>query len=261
MPRFAANLTMLFTEYPVLERFDRAAAAGFRAIEFLFPYGEDIQGIKNALERNGLIQILFNLPAGDWARGERGIANDPRRVAEFRDGVHRALEIASLLGVSRLNCLAGLTLPDVPVEDQWATLRDNLAFAAEAAQSAGVRQLVEPINPFDMPGFLLDRPSRGFALLKEVGHPNLFLEYDIYHAQRTEGNLTATLREHISQIGHIQAADSPARNEPGTGEIHYPFVFRELDATGYDGWVGLEYRPAGSTESSLSWLREWGYWS
>jgi hydroxypyruvate isomerase len=261
MPRFAANLTMLFTEYPVLERFDRAAAAGFTAVEFLFPYGEDIQGIKQALERNGLTQILFNLPAGDWAKGERGISNDPRRVTEFREGVHRALEIAALLGVTRLNCLAGLTLPDVPATDQWAALRDNLAFAAEAAQAAGVRQLVEPINPFDMPGFFLNRPSQGFALLKEIGHPNLFLEYDIYHAQRTEGNLTATLREHIGEIGHIQVADSPARHQPGTGEIHYPFVFRELDATGYDGWVGLEYRPLGTTEASLSWLREWGYWS
>ncbi|HEY8448557.1 MAG TPA: hydroxypyruvate isomerase [Thermomicrobiales bacterium] len=261
MPRFAANLTMLFTEYPVLERYDRAAAAGFQAVEFLFPYDEDVQGIKSALERNGLTQILFNLPAGDWAKGERGIANDPRRVNEFRDGVRRALDIAALLGVTRINCLAGITLPDVPVEDQWATLRDNLAFAAEAAQEAGVRQLVEPINPYDIPGFFLNKPSRGFELLDEVGHPNLWLEYDIYHAQRTEGNLTATLREKIGRIAHIQIADSPGRNEPGTGEINYQYVFSELDKLGYDGWIGLEYRPSGSTEASLSWLRDWGYWS
>mgnify|MGYP001111260801 CR=1 FL=1 len=261
MPRFAANLTMLFTEYPVLERYDRAAAAGFQAVEFFFPYDEDVQGIKSALERNGLTQILFNLPAGDWAKGERGIANDPRRVNEFRDGVRRALDIAALLGVTRINCLAGITLPDVPVEDQWATLRDNLAFAAEAAQEAGVRQLVEPINPYDIPGFFLNKPSRGFELLDEVGHPNLWLEYDIYHAQRTEGNLTATLREKIGRIAHIQIADSPGRNEPGTGEINYQYVFSELDKLGYDGWIGLEYRPSGSTEASLSWLRDWGYWS
>lgn len=261
MPRFAANLTMLFTEYPVLERYDRAAAAGFQAVEFLFPYDEDVQGIKSALERNGLTQILFNLPAGDWAKGERGIANDPRRVNEFRDGVRRALDIAALLGVTRINCLTGITLPDVPVEDQWATLRDNLAFAAEAAQEAGVRQLVEPINPYDIPGFFLNKPSRGFELLDEVGHPNLWLEYDIYHAQRTEGNLTATLREKIGRIAHIQIADSPGRNEPGTGEINYQYVFSELDKLGYDGWIGLEYRPSGSTEASLSWLRDWGYWS
>lgn len=261
MPRFAANLTMLFTEYPVLERYDRAAAAGFQAVEFLFPYDEDVQGIKSALERNGLTQILFNLPAGDLAKGERGIANDPRRVNEFRDGVRRALDIAALLGVTRINCLAGITLPDVPVEDQWATLRDNLAFAAEAAQEAGVRQLVEPINPYDIPGFFLNKPSRGFELLDEVGHPNLWLEYDIYHAQRTEGNLTATLREKIGRIAHIQIADSPGRNEPGTGEINYQYVFSELDKLGYDGWIGLEYRPSGSTEASLSWLRDWGYWS
>jgi len=261
MPRFAANLTMLFTEYPVLERYDRAAAAGFQAVEFLFPYDEDVQGIKSALERNGLTQILFNLPAGDWAKGERGIANDPRRVNEFRDGVRRALDIAALLGVTRINCLAGITLPDVPVEDQWATLRHTLAFAAEAAQEAGVRQLVEPINPYDIPGFFLNKPSRGFELLDEVGHPNLWLEYDIYHAQRTEGNLTATLREKIGRIAHIQIADSPGRNEPGTGEINYQYVFSELDKLGYDGWIGLEYRPSGSTEASLSWLRDWGYWS
>lgn len=261
MPRFAANLTMLFTEYPVLERFDRAAAAGFRAVEFLFPYGEDIPAIRDALTRNGLEQILFNLPAGDWARGERGIANDPRRVAEFRAGVARALEIATTLGVSRLNCLAGLTLPDVPVEMQWATLRENLAYAAEQAQLAGVRQVVEPLNPFDTPGFLLSTPSRGFALLEEVGHPNLALEYDVYHAQRTEGNLVATIRSQIARIGHVQIADSPDRHQPGTGEINYPYVLQALDDAGYDGWVSLEYRPLGSTERSLGWLRDWGYWT
>jgi hydroxypyruvate isomerase len=252
---------MLFTEYPVLERFDRAAAAGFRAVEFLFPYDEDIAAIRDALTRNGLEQILFNLPPGDWARGERGIANDPRRVAEFRAGVARALEIATTLGVGRLNCLAGLTLPDVPLEIQWATLRENLSYAAEQAQIAGVRQVVEPLNPFDAPGFILSTPSRGFAVLEEVSHPNLSLEYDVYHAQRTEGNLVATIRSQIARIGHVQIADSPDRHQPGTGEINYPYVLQALDDAGYDGWVSLEYHPLGSTEHSLGWLRDWGYWT
>jgi hydroxypyruvate isomerase len=261
MPRFAANLSMLFTEYPLVERFDRAAAIGFKFVEFLFPYGEDIPAIREALTRNGIELINFNLPPGDWANGERGIANDPRRVDEFRDGVARAIEIAATLGVPRINCLSGLTLADVSEADQWQTLRDNLAYAAEQTQSAGIRQLVEPINTYDIPGMFLNRPSRGFALLEEVGHPNLRLEFDVYHAQRTEGNLTATLTQRMDQIGHIQIADSPNRNQPGTGEINYPFVFNAIDETGYDGWIALEYRPSGRTEDSFDWLREWGYWT
>ena len=261
MPRFAANLTMMFTEYPVVERFDRAAAAGFRAVELLFPYGEDIAAIREALTRNGIELVNVNLPPGDWSKGERGIANDPRRGGEFRDGVARALEIAAHLGVPRINCLSGLTLSDVPVDDQWQALRENLAYAADQAQGAGLRQLVEPINTIDIPGFFLNAPSRGFALLDEVGHPNLRLEFDVYHAQRTEGNLTATLKQRMDRIGHIQIADSPGRNQPGTGEINYPYVFQAIDETGYDGWIALEYRPSGRTEDSLGWLQEWGYWT
>ncbi len=261
MPRFAANLSMLFTEYPLLERFDRAAAAGFQAVEFLFPYAEDIDAIKDALRRNGLEQVLFNLPSGDFANGERGIANDPARVGEFRDGVARGLAIATAIGCPKLNCLAGLIVPDVPLEAQWGTLRGNLAYAAEQAQAAGVRQVVEPLNTFDSPGFLLATPSRGFALLAEVGHPNLFVQYDLYHAQRMEGNLAATIAREIAKIGHVQIADSPRRNQPGTGEINFPFVLTALDDAGYDGWVSLEYRPLGGTEASLGWLREWGYWA
>jgi hydroxypyruvate isomerase len=261
MPRFAANLTMLFTEYPVPERFDRAAAAGFEAVELLFPYQEDIDGIRAALDRNGLTQVLFNLPVGDFAAGERGYANDPRRTEEFREGVLRALEIAAKLGVRRINCLVGKHLSDVPAADQWSAVKANLALAAELAQAAGVMQVVEPLNPYDAPDFLLATPSQGFALVEEIGHPNLFLEYDVYHAQRTEGNLTETIRAKVDRIGHVQIADSPARNQPGTGEINYPFVFRALDEAGYGGWIGLEYKPLGGTEASLGWLREWGLWS
>ena len=260
MPRFAANLTMMFTEHPVLERFDRAAEAGFAAVEFLFPYEERTADLRDALDRNGLELVNFNLPAGDFAAGDRGYANDPRRVAEFRDGVDRALDIAAALGSPKLNCLAGLTLADVPVADQWAALEENLAYAAEEASKAGVLQMVEPLNTFDTPGFLLGTLSAGFALVERVGHPNLKVEYDVYHAQRTEGNLAATIRARIGQIGHVQIADSPGRNQPGTGEINFPYLFAVLDEVGYDGWVSLEYRPLGPSAASVAWLRDWNLW-
>lgn len=260
MPRFAANLSMLFTEHPVVERFERAAAAGFKAVEFLFPYNEDIAGIRAALDRTGIEQILFNLPVGDFAAGDRGMANNPAKRSEFADGVDRAIEIAGTLGVGRVNCLVGKSVPGVSHDVQWGTLKENLALAAERMQGAGIMQVVEPLNPFDAPGYFLPTPSLGFKLVEEVAHPNLFLEYDVYHAQRTEGNLTATIRREIAKIGHVQVADSPARNEPGSGEINYPFVFKALDDAGYTGWVGLEYKPSGPTETTFGWLREWGYW-
>lgn len=261
MPRFAANLSMLFTEYPFIERFDRAAAAGFQAVEFLFPYGEDIPAIKDALSRNGLTQVLFNLPAGDFAAGERGFANDPSRTREFRDGVGRALEIAATLECRQLNCLIGLVRTDTPLDQQWETVVENLRYAAEQTAQAGVRQLVEPLNTFDTPGFLLTGTTQGLELLDRIGSDNVRLQYDVYHMQRMEGNLTATIAARLDRIGHIQIADSPARHEPGTGEIHYPFVLAEIDRLGYEGWVSLEYRPSGTTEASLGWLRDWGYWS
>ncbi|HET8523791.1 MAG TPA: hydroxypyruvate isomerase family protein [Thermomicrobiales bacterium] len=256
MPRFAANLSMLFNEVPLMQRFDRAGAAGFRAIEFLFPYDEDVPAIKDALDRNGLEQILFNLPAGNFGAGERGIANDPARVQEFRDGVGRALEIAAALNVPRLNCLAGLTLPDMPYEKQIDTLCANLEYAAEQAQSAGVRQLLEPLNTIDTPGFIVPTSSMALKLLDRIGHANLWLQYDFYHQQRMEGNITAAFAEYLPRIAHVQIADSPARHQPGTGEIQYPFVFQAIDDSGYDGWVSLEYRPLGTTEESLSWMTE-----
>lgn len=259
MPRFAANLSMLFTEYPFLERFDHAAASGFAAVEFLFPYDQDIDGIGEALRRNNLEQVLFNLPAGDFSRGERGYANDPSRVTEFRDGVARALEIAQSFNCGRLNCLVGLQLNEIPLERQWESVRTNLAYAAEQAAAAGIRQVVEPLNPYDAPEFLLGTPSQGFDLVEQIGHPNLSLQYDLYHAQRTEGNLIKTIEHHLPQIGHIQIADSPDRHQPGTGEINYPFVLNALDEAGYDGWVSLEYNPRGTSEESLKWLTEWGY--
>ena len=260
MPRFAANLSMLFTEHPFLERFARAKEAGFAAIEFLFPYEYDTAAIKRELERHDLEQVLFNLPAGNFAAGDRGMANDPNRVDEFREGVAEALRIAQQLECGRLNCLSGLRLADVPEEEQTATLVANLRYAADAAAAAGVRQVVEPLNVFDAPGYFLSTPESGFALIERVDHPNCSLQYDLYHAQRMSGNLAATIATRIGQIGHVQIADSPDRHEPGTGEINYLFVLQALDDAGYDGWVSLEYRPHHSTESSLRWLTEMGYW-
>jgi len=260
MPRFAANLSMLFTEYPFIERFDRAAAAGFQAVEFLFPYAEDVPGIRAALTRTGLSQVLFNLPPGDFSIGERGLANNLAKQETFREGVKRGLEIATTLNCPQLNCLTGIELPDVPVADQLATMAENLAYAAEHAQAAGVRQLVEPLNRYDAPGFLLGTTTDAVAMLDRAGHPNLWLQFDIYHTQRVEGNMIETFKRHQARIPHIQIADSPARNEPGTGEINYPFIFSQLDALGYDGWISLEYRPSTTTESSLQWLTDWNLW-
>jgi hydroxypyruvate isomerase len=260
MPRFAANVSMLFTERPFLDRFSHAREAGFEAVEFLFPYEFDTTAIATELRRNNLQQVLFNLPAGNFAAGDRGMANDPRRIDEFREGVSRGLSIAAALGCDRLNCLVGRRLDDVPDETQNATLVDNLRYAADMAAATGVRQVVEPLNVFDAPGYFLPTPGAGFALVERVAHPNLTLQYDIYHSQRMSGNLAATITERIAQIGHVQIADSPDRHEPGTGEINYPFVLKTLDDAGYDGWVSLEYRPLRDTASSLAWLSDMGYW-
>jgi hydroxypyruvate isomerase len=261
MPRFAANLSMLFTEYPFIERFDRAAVAGFEAVEFLFPYDEDVPAIRDALQRNGLQQVLFNLPAGDFAKGDRGIANDPRRVDEFKAGVARALEIAATLDCKRLNCLAGTELGDVPYREQMNTLYANLAYATDEAEKAGVLQLIEPLNIFDAPNFLISTIMRAHEVLWRLGGPpNLRLQFDVYHQQRMQGNITNAFERYFDQIGHVQIADSPNRHQPGTGEINFPYVFDAIDKTGYDSWVSLEYKPLGSTEESLSWLWEWGYW-
>ena len=254
MPRFAANLSMLFTEGPFLERFERAANAGFEAVEFLFPYAHTIEEIQERLTATGLQIVLHNLPAGDWDAGERGIACDPRRVDEFRAGVAKAVTYAHALGVPQLNCLAG----KVPAGVDAATLRrtfvENLRFAAAALKMANLRLLVEPINPFDIPGFYVNRTEQALDILDEVGAANAFVQYDIYHAQRTEGELAATLQKHLARIGHVQLADNPGRNEPGSGEINYPFLFAHLDRIGYTGWVGCEYKPAKDTESGLRWI-------
>lgn len=258
MPRFAANLTMLFNEVPFLDRFERAAQARFKAVEFLFPYAFAAEEIRRRLDDHGLELVLHNLPAGNWDAGERGIACHPDRVAEFRDGVGLAITYAQALGVGQLNCLAGKAPSGVDDATLRRTLVENLRYAATELKNAGLRLLVEPINPFDIPGFYLTRTAQALDLLDEVGADNAFVQYDIYHAQRTEGELAATLERHLARIGHVQLADNPGRHEPGSGEINYPFLFAHLDRIGYAGWIGCEYKPAGSTEAGLDWRQRLG---
>ena len=253
MPRFAANLSMLFTEHPFLDRFAHAAKAGFDAVEFLFPYDWPADEIKRRLDAHKLELVLHNLPAGDWNAGERGIACHPDRVQEFRDGVARAITYAQVLGVPRLNCLLGKTPDGVAPDVLRTTVVDNLRFAADALAAAGLRLLVEPINTFDIPGFYLSRSDQALAIIDAVGADNVFLQFDLYHAQRMEGELAGTLSRQLPRIGHIQLADTPGRHEPGTGEINFPFLFAHLDALGYAGWVGCEYVPATTTEAGLGW--------
>ncbi|WP_302139375.1 hydroxypyruvate isomerase [Halomonas alkalicola] len=254
MPKFAANLSMLFTEVEFLDRFEAAARAGFKGVEYLFPYDYPAEELKRRLDANGLTQVLFNLPAGDWAAGERGIACHPDRVEEFREGVERAIAYVQVLGNTQVNCLAGIK-PEVVSDDQArATLVENLRFAAEKLAAAGILLIAEPINTRDIPGFFLNRTEQALAIFDEVGSDNLKLQYDIYHMQIMEGDLAPTMEKHLARIAHVQIADTPGRHEPGTGEIHYPFLFAHLDRLGYDGWIGAEYKPAGRTEEGLGWL-------
>lgn len=259
MPKFAANLTMLYLEYPLLERIERAAAAGFKGVEILYPYDDDVDAIRAALDLAGVELVLFNIPAGNVEKGDRGFANDPRRVDEYRAVVDMALSVQRTLPAPRFNTLVGRRLSDVPIAEQMETVKANLAYAAEATQVQEVMQLVEPLNSIDTPDFLVPTSTQMLALIEEIGHPNLRLQYDFYHQQRMEGNLMAFFAAHIGQIGHIQIADSPDRHEPGTGEIAYDYVFDRLDELGYDGWVSLEYKPSTTTEASLGWLKRFGY--
>jgi hydroxypyruvate isomerase len=254
MPKFAANLTMLFNEVPFLDRFAPAAQAGFKAVEFLFPYAFEAKDIKQRLDQHQLQLVLHNLPAGDWDAGERGIACHPHRVAEFRDGVGKAITYAKALGVGQLNCLLGKAPAGVADEVLRKTVVDNLRYAAAELGKARLKLLIEPINTYDIPGFYLNRTDQALAILDEVGADNAYVQYDIYHMQRTEGELAATMQKHLARIAHIQLADNPGRNEPGTGEINYDFLFAHLDRIGYTGWIGCEYKPKADTAAGLGWL-------
>ena len=255
MPKFNANLTLLFNEVPFLDRFQAAAEAGFKGVEFLFPYAFDKDEIAERLDRHRLVQVLHNLPAGNWDAGERGIACHPDRIGEFQDGVGRAIEYATALGCKQLNCIAGVTPVGIDADKIHETFVANLRFAAGKLKEAGLRLLVEPINHFDIPGFYLKHSAQAIALIDEVGADNLWLQHDIYHMQRMEGELANTIARHLPRIAHMQIADTPGRHEPGTGEINYAWLFRFIDQLGYDGWIGCEYRPISGTREGLGWIR------
>lgn len=254
MPRFAANLTMLFTELPFLDRFEAAAKAGFTGVEYLFPYDYAPDVLSAKLKEHGLTQVLHNLPAGDWAGGERGIAILPGRVDEFRTGIDKAISYATALGCKQLNCLAGIRPANVDSDHLDETFKANLAYAAAKLKVAGIKLLIEPINTIDIPGFYLMSTRQALDLIRDVGSDNLFVQYDIYHMQIMEGDLARTMSTYLSQIPHIQLADNPGRNEPGTGEINYPFLYAHLDRIGYAGWIGCEYKPKTTTEAGLGWF-------
>jgi hydroxypyruvate isomerase len=257
MPRFAANLTMLFTEDPFLNRFALARIGGFKAVEFLFPYAYSKEEIKTNLDAYVLKLVLHNLPAGDWDAGERGIACHPDRVEEFRAGVTKAIEYAAYLNVGQLNCLAGKAPLGVDGKLIQETFVGNLKFAAEQLKRENIKLLIEPINTFDIPGFYLSRTQQAIDIMDQVGSDNLYLQYDIYHAQRMEGELANTIQKYFSRIAHIQLADNPGRNEPGTGEINYDYLFGLLDRLGYAGYIGCEYKPLKSTEAGLGWMGQY----
>ena len=255
MPKFAANLSMLFNEAPFLERFALARAAGFDGVEFLFPYPYEAAQLAERLRHHQLELVLFNLPCGDWNAGDRGMACDPQRLDEFRAGVHSARDYALALGARRLHCMAGKLPAGLAPQQARAAYVDNLRWAAAELAPHGIDLLIEPINHYDMPGYFLQHSRQALDIIAEAGSPNLFLQYDIYHMQRMEGELSNTIRANLAMIKHMQIADTPGRHEPGTGEINYRHLFRFIDEIGYDGWLGCEYLPAGDTTAGLGWRK------
>lgn len=254
MPRFAANLSMMFGELPFLDRFAAARAAGFEAVEFLFPYEHPAEEIAARLRDNGLSQVLFNAPPGDTAKGERGIAALPGRATEFREGIKRALEYATTLSCPRLHVMAGIAPAGVPHDTLTAVYAMNLAWAAEECAKAGVKPLIEPINQRDIPGLFLRSMDQAAAIITAVGPERLGLQFDLYHCQISEGDIVKRVEKHLPIIAHMQVADVPGRNEPGTGEVNWSYVFSRIDALGYRGWIGCEYRPLGTTAEGLGWF-------
>ena len=255
MPRFAANLSMMYQEYPFLDRFATAAKDGFKAVEFLFPYAFPASEIKVRLDQHGLLLALCNAPPGNWEAGERGLASLPGREEEFTASIALALDYCRVLGNGLLHVMAGcIGSPDDRARYRAVYLR-NLAFAARQAAAAGVTVLIEPINTRDIPGYFLNRQDEAHAICAEVGAANLKVQMDLYHCQIVEGDLACKIRKHIGGVGHIQIAGVPERHEPDVGELNYSYLFRLLDDLNYRGWVGCEYRPRGSTSSGLDWLK------
>jgi hydroxypyruvate isomerase len=253
MPKFDANLSMLFNEVDFLDRFEAAAKAGFIGVEYLFPYAYPKEQIVEKLQKNNLVQVLHNLPAGNWEQGERGIACLPDRVDEFQEGVGKAIEYATALGCKQVNCLVGYAPQGVSPQQLKDTVVGNVKFAAGELKKAGIRLLIEPCNTRDMPGFFVNRTAQALEIIDLAGSDNVFVQYDVYHAQVMEGDLANTIEKNLAHIAHIQIADNPGRHEPGTGEINYGFLFEHLDRIGYSGWIGCEYKPAGITERGLGW--------
>jgi hydroxypyruvate isomerase len=255
MPRLSANLNYLFNEVQLLDRFAAAAKVGFRAVEYQFPYDYDKQVLAGRLREHGLDMVLMNLPAGDPQAGDAGIACDPGRVQEFRDGVEEGIDFAGALGCPRLNCLAGIAPPGVDASRLFETFVENLRFASERFAGAGLDLLIEPINTRDRPGFFLSRSTEAMKVIDAVGADNLYLQFDVYHTQIMQGDIVKNFEAHRERIGHVQIADNPGRHEPGTGELNFPFILAAFDDLGYRGWVGCEYAPSTGTDASLVWAR------
>jgi hydroxypyruvate isomerase len=258
MLRLAANLSMMFNEAPFLDRFAAAARAGFSGVEFLFPYDYPAADLRRRLGDTGLAMVLFNMPPGDWAAGERGLASLPGRQQEFRDGVTKALDYATALGCTQIHCMAGIPPAGTPPVTAAALYAANLAWACEQAMAAGVKVIIEPINQRDMPGFHLASTGQAAAVIEAVGRDRLGLQFDLYHCQVTEGDIVTRMQTLLPLIAHMQIADVPGRHEPGTGEIGWPFVLERIAASGYQGWIGCEYRPAGDTVEGLAWRTRLG---
>jgi hydroxypyruvate isomerase len=255
MPKFAANLSMMFNEVPFLDRFAAAAAAGFKGVEYLFPYEHPAETLSETLKKNRLENVLFNLPPGDWAAGERGITCIPGREEEFRAGVAKALTYATRMGVPRLHAMAGIAPPNADRAACKATLIANLRYAAGECAAHNITLLLEAINNRDMPGFFVNTQAESYEICTAVNAPNLKMQLDCYHMQVMEGDIATKLRRYAAQCGHVQIAGAPERHEPDTGEVRYEYLFALLDEIGYDGWVGCEYRPAGKTVDGLGWFR------
>ncbi len=255
MLSFSANLSMLFAEVDFLERFGRASKAGFRAVECQFPYPYPADAIAEQLQRYRLALVLHNLPPGDWARGDRGIACLPDRIAEFQDGVGRAIEYATALGCTRVNCLAGVEPASADRDTLHDTFIENLRFAARELKRHRITLLVEPLNTRDVPGFFLQTSQQAVEIIKEAGDDNLSLQFDVYHTHIMEGDVVASLQRSLKHIAHVQVADDPGRHEPGTGRIDFASVFQTLETANYRNWIGCEYVPSGTTEESLTWLK------
>ncbi|MHC8509965.1 MAG: 2-oxo-tetronate isomerase [Rhodospirillales bacterium] len=255
MPKLAANLSMLFNEVDFLDRFAAAAKAGFKGVEYLFPYDWKPKEIKSRLDKHGLTQVLFNLPPGDWDAGERGIACIPGRTDEFKAGMETAAKYAQALGCTQLHCMAGVAPKGVAHERARETYLENLAWAAPVAESAGARLLIEAINTRDMPGYFLNTSAQAAAVLDDLGSDNVWFQNDLYHLQVMEGDLARTIEAMLARTAHVQIAGNPGRREPDSGEINHRFLLGWLDALGYKGWVGCEYKPAAATEDGLGWAR------